>query len=302
MQYIETAAAKINLFLHICGRRSDGFHELESLVCFGVDACDRISLKFGDPTALPPMISMSGPFASNITGPNLVATALERLVVRISKPEQRKLKIRALDIEKNLPVAAGIGGGSGDAAAVLRAVKLCHRELADQIDWLALATELGADVPVCLGAEASWMTGIGERVTPAGPLPELAVVLVNPQVSVPDNKTAQVFKNLNAKKIAEEKVRRDIPNVELDFSSARGLIEGLTHLRNDLEEPVCHLMPSVNEVFSALKQIPDCKLVRLSGAGPTVFGLFENMYAANIATKQIKNAHRDWWVVPTRVY
>ncbi len=296
-QHIECAPAKINLFLHISGRRADDFHQLESLVCFAIDVGDRLTVRLGEQTRSPPDISTSGPFAAKISGRNLVSTAVERLV----ELSPGLIAMQSLDIQKNLPVAAGVGGGSADAAALLRSVQSLQPELVDIIDWLALAASLGADVPVCLLSRSSWMTGTGEIVTPLSEFPVLAAVLVNPQVPVPDNKTAQVFKTLDAPDFLEVATLQTVPDVELDFTSADTLIAGLATLRNDLEAPACAVMPRARDVLLALGRSEGCRLARLSGAGPTGFGLFATIEAARLAAEQLQSAHPDWWVTASRL-
>src|SRR6476646_10188178 len=188
MHLHETARAKINLTLTVLGRRLDGYHELESLVTFA-DIGDRVVLHPGPDCR----VTASGPFATDIEGPNLLNRTLALL-----READRDLLLGAVELEKNLPVAAGVGGGSADAAAVLRAVRRVNPERAGSIDWHGLAARLGADVPVCLAEIPARMRGVGDRIEPldaAHRPPPLAAVLVNARVPLP---TAQVFTALAA--------------------------------------------------------------------------------------------------------
>src|SRR5262245_35322555 len=183
----ELAPAKINLTLEVLGRRADGYHELSSLVAFA-DIGDVLTLDTSGAAAL----RVTGPFAEAIAGPNLVETAMALVAERAPG-----LATGSVELEKRLPVASGIGGGSADAAAYLRCVAATNPEDGDRIDWGELATRLGADVAVCLEEQAAWMLGAGETVMPVERgLPPLAVVLVNPLAAVPPDKTARVFRAL----------------------------------------------------------------------------------------------------------
>ena len=180
------ANAKINVFLRVLSAREDGYHDLESLVAFAAVG-DRLTFHPG-PTS---RVTTFGPFAADIDGPNLLDKALAQL-----REVDPGLLLGTVELEKNLPVAAGLGGGSADAAALLRAVRHANPERAGRIDWHGLAARLGADVPVCLAGAPALICGVGDMVEPLGPghrLPPLACVLVNPRVPLP---TAQVFRAL----------------------------------------------------------------------------------------------------------
>ena len=165
----ESARAKVNLTLEIVGRRPDGYHELKSLVAFA-DLADRLILD----SDAGPAVTVSGPFAGEIAGENLLAATLRLIAAR-----EPRLRLGAVHLEKAIPVAAGLGGGSADAAALLRAVRLANPEYAAAVDWPGLAARLGADVPVCLESRAAWVFGKGEDVVPlAAQLPTLHAVLV----------------------------------------------------------------------------------------------------------------------------
>ncbi len=182
----EIARAKVNLTLSVLGRRPDGYHEIESLVTFA-DFGDVVSLEPGPATS----VTTRGPFAAAIDGPNLLDRALALL--REAAPG---LHLGAVTLEKNLPVAAGLGGGSADAAALLRAVRRANPELAGSVPWDAVAARLGADVPVCLAGRPALISGIGQTVQPlAHDLPAMAAVLVNPRQPLA---TAAVYRALDA--------------------------------------------------------------------------------------------------------
>jgi 4-diphosphocytidyl-2-C-methyl-D-erythritol kinase len=282
----DRAQAKINLTLTIHGRRPDGFHALSSVVAFAAVG-DELSLTPGLELA----VTTRGPFADAIEGPNLAATALD--VARTAEP---RLRLGRIDIVKNLPVAAGIGGGSADAAAVLRLVRAANPDLAGSVDWLALATRLGADVPVCFENRPALMTGIGDHVVPLRAFPRLPVVLVNPRVPVPADKTRQVFRALAAPPLS---ATLEMPPPI--FASTDDVIAHVAAGGNDLEAPSRAVMPAVAEVLARLAAEPASVAVRLSGAGPTAFALFREQHQAERAAARIMRDHPSWWVVATEL-
>ena len=273
MRNSELARAKINLALHVTGRRSDGYHLLDSIVAFA--GCgDRITVR----RASEPGLNISGPFAQALadTGDNIVLRALS-----LFGPDIRV----QIDLEKNLPVASGIGGGSADAAAVLRAVaRLCDLPLPADEQVL----RLGADVPVCLMQQPVRMQGIGDVLTPLD-LPELHAVLVNPGVGVA---TGPVFEALES---------RDNPPIDMaaaDLADASTTIAWLKLLRNDLQPDAIAQAPVIGEVLAALREA-GADLARMSGSGATCFGLFADYAAAKRAANSLKEMHHRWWVCPT---
>ena len=273
MRNSELARAKINLALHVTGRRSDGYHLLDSIVAFA--GCgDRITVR----RASEPGLSISGPFAQALadTGDNIVLRALS-----LFGPDIRV----QIDLEKNLPVASGIGGGSADAAAVLRAVaRLCDLPLPADEQVL----RLGADVPVCLMQQPVRMQGIGDVLTPLD-LPELHAVLVNPSVGVA---TGPVFEGLES---------WDNPPIDMaaaDLADASTTIAWLKLLRNDLQPDAIAQAPVIGEVLAALREA-GADLARMSGSGATCFGLFADYAAAKRAANSLKEMHHRWWVCPT---
>jgi 4-diphosphocytidyl-2-C-methyl-D-erythritol kinase len=284
--YREWARAKINLTLTVNGRRPDGYHDLLSLVAFA-DAGDAVTLETGTPTG----ITVTGPFASAIAGPNLVATVLDRLSKLVPG-----IEIGHVTIEKNLPVASGMGGGSSDAAAALRAIRSAHPEETKGLDWNGLCAGLGADVPVCFAGEATWMSGMGDRLNPlAVPLPKLDAVLVNTGEEVPSDKTARVFRALAAPPLSEGRTAAAALPALHDRDA---LLAVMRRTGNDLEAPATAVIPVIDEVLSALETCPGSMLARLSGAGPTCFAVFSDAAAAQSAATTLKSAHPSWWIVP----
>jgi 4-diphosphocytidyl-2-C-methyl-D-erythritol kinase len=278
------APAKINLSLHILGRRTDGYHELESLVAFA---------GIGDTLVLTPgpnlLLSIEGPTAAQ-AGPsdeNFVLKAARNLLER-----QNGLKVGAFHLLKRLPVAAGIGGGSSDAAAALRLLARMNRLSPDHPSVLDAARATGADVPVCLAARARLMRGIGERLGPPLKLPRIFTVLINPGVAV---STADVFGALALSPGGATKANAH-PTIDGD---AANLVECLANMRNDLEAPARKLAPVIDDALKLLRQTPGCRLARMSGSGATVFGLFDDCAASATAAKQIRRARPDWWVKAT---
>ena len=272
------------------GRREDGYHELESLVAFARDIADRITLW---PGAVPPQVTCSGPFAAGIAGPNLVAVAL----AKAARSEPRLL-LGSVELEKSIPVAAGIGGGSADAAAVLRALLAANPDLAASVDWPALAAALGADVPVCLDLRPQVMRGIGDVLSPMPELPELAAVLINPLLPVPADKTAQVFHRLNATALAALGPERITPP---HFAGRTSLLSHMRATGNDLLAPARAVVPAIDAMLAALNAAPGCESAQLSGGGPTCFGIFPDMAAARAAARSLSAAHPSWWIAPTRL-
>lgn len=264
------APAKINLTLHITGQRTDGYHLLDSLVVF-VDTGDQVTAERSETSTL----NVTGPFAAGVpTGPeNLVMKAADMAGVPM-----------ALTLDKRLPPASGIGGGSTDAAATLKAAA---RLGGARVPPETVAT-LGADVPVCMRAGPARMRGIGEIVEPLR-LPALHMVLVNPRVEV---STSAVFKGLTTK-----------DNAPMDdtlpaFPDGLALIDWLTTQRNDLQKPAIKAAPEVAAVLTALALTPEVLMVRMSGSGATCFGLFKDRDSADFAAAQIAAANPWWWVKP----
>lgn len=280
----EIARAKVNLTLGVRGRRPDGFHDLASLVAFA-DVGDVLSLDANGREG----VTVLGPFAPTLSGENLVALALAR--ARERAPE---LTTGHVTLDKRLPIAAGIGGGSADAGAVLRLLRRLNP--ASEANWRAIAGRLGADVPVCFENRAAFMTGTGDSLVHCNELPPLHTVLVNPLVPVPDDKTAQVFRRLSAPMLPAGRPDAKPPG---PFATAAQLIGYMARHGNDLEPPARALVPAIADVLAALDQSAGCRMSRLSGGGPTCFGLYDTAHGAEAAALSISRAHPSWWVAAT---
>ena len=285
----EKARAKINLTLSILGRRPDNYHALLSLVAFA-DASDNITLDTSEPTGL----TVTGPFASAISGDNLVGSTLRRVAEAVPG-----LGIGHVTLEKALPVAAGIGGGSSDAAAVLRAIRTAHPTATAHLDWTSIARGLGADVPVCFADRASWMSGTGEELHAlTAPLPHLDAVLVNPCARVPADKTARVFRALAAPSLSgASSSATALPSIP-DRTELLALMQ---RSGNDLEAPATAIVPEVEAVLEALEDRPGTRIARLSGAGPTCFAIYDDTASAQSAASRLAADHPDWWIRATTI-
>lgn len=282
----DRAPAKVNLTLHILGRRAeDGYHALESLVAFAGTA-DRLTL---DPDA-PLGLTVSGPTAgpAGPTGDNLVLRAGRHLAARLPG-----LRTGAFHLTKRLPVAAGIGGGSSDAAAALRLLARLNRLSPDDPAVVAAARATGADVPVCLDPQARMMCGVGEEIGPPLHLAPLPAVLVNPGVPVP---TAPVFKALGLA-AGQSLPGADHPVIG-EGLDGDALVAAIGPARNDLEAPALTVAPVIGTVLAALRA-QGCRLARMSGSGATVFALFDDRRRAVRAASALRAAHPEWWVAPT---
>lgn len=283
----EAAPAKLNLYLHVLGRRPNGYHELDSLVLFA-DIGDTVTVTVSP--GAPLSLTVSGPFADALAGEppegNLVVRAAQSLAQALGRPAEV-----ALALTKVLPIASGIGGGSADAAACLRALARLWRVPAGDPRLMAVAAGLGADVPVCLVGRAAYFGGIGDILDPAPPLPECPAVLVNPGVPLP---TPAVFKARRGPFSAAARFERAPADVT-DFAAQ------LATRRNDLTEPAVALAPAVAAVLEALAGTRDCRLARLSGSGATCFALYPDAQAAAEAARVVGDAHPGWWVRSCRL-
>jgi len=279
---VEYAPAKVNLTLRVIGRRTDGYHELESLVAFA-DIGDRLSLVPGATLAL----AVSGPNAAQAGGSadNLVLKAARALAALVPS-----LALGAFDLEKNLPVAAGIGGGSTDAAAALRLLARANALAADDQRLYEAARLTGADVPVCVAARPRLMHGIGEKLSVPLVLPALPAVLVNPGTALA---TKDVFAGwVQAKKPAAPFDLAALAKAE----RYEELLRLLELQDNDLEAAAIALAPVIAAVLAALRALPGCGLARMSGSGSTCFALFSSKAEAAAAEKILSGKHPHWWV------
>jgi 4-diphosphocytidyl-2-C-methyl-D-erythritol kinase len=277
----EAAPAKLNLALHVTGRRADGYHSLEMLVAFA-DVCDEVEAAPAQADSL----TVRGPFAPALGGAegNLVLRALAAF--RARWPDALPAGV-ALNLEKNLPIAAGLGGGSADAAAALRLLAAMGKGEFAFADLLKIATGLGADVPMCLYSRPAEVRGLGEIVKPLEAFPPCHAVLVNPLVPVV---TADVFRRLE---------RRDNPGLPplgdpLTRPAQLGLWLGET--RNDLEPSAMALVPAIGALKAQLAAIEGCIIARMSGSGATVFGLFGSAAQAHQAAHDLRTRWPDHWV------
>jgi len=270
------ARAKINLYLHVTGRRDDGYHLLDSLFV-RIDLADRIWWR----PAHTDRLQVTGPFAAALSadaaGDNLVLKAVES--VRCATGGTFCAEIV---LEKNIPAAAGLGGGSADAAAML---KTFAAEFGGSIELDRLALALGADVPPCLVETPVLASGIGEILTPVPALPDFGVVLVNPGVPV---STPAVFRRRTGR-FSEAMPWDGSPR---DIAS---LVAALAQRRNDLEEPAWLEAPVIGRVLEALEAEPDLLLARMSGSGATCFGITEGPEKAQALAAAIAQRHPDWW-------
>ncbi len=278
----EKAPAKVNLTLHIRGKRPDGYHELESLVVFA-DLTDELTFR---PATLD-SLSLDGPFAGAVDGENLVFKAKRAVAAWLGKDI-----LGAFHLQKNIPVAAGLGGGSSDAAAAIRALSRAYAGSFEVADFLSKAAAIGADVPVCLHHRAAWMRGLGERVTPITGVSCLPAILVNPRLKV---STAAVFKELSAPPYYPSP-GSEVASDAVTWTDPASAADILRQGRNDLEPPAIALEPAVESVLNTLRRLDGCLLARLSGSGPTCFGLFPSQDFAVRAASAIKQDHPHWWV------
>jgi len=279
--------AKVNLTLRVVGRRIDGYHDLESVVAFA-DCADRITLTPGSSLSL----KTTGPLAQACgeTSDNLVFKAAQLLGERV--PD---LVLGDFILDKVLPVAAGIGGGSADAAAALRLLAQANGLELDDPRLIEVARLTGADVPVCLASRACVMTGVGETLLPLA-LPKMPCVMVNPRVPVA---TRDVFKALGLRNgqllVGATDVLRGTAWPEAG-ASLEDWVEALAAGSNDLEAPATRIQPVIGEVLAALNASNGAWLARMSGSGATCFAIYENTAEAQRAAQKIQTDHPGWWV------
>jgi len=277
------APAKVNLALHVVGRRPDGYHLIDTLVAFAA---------IGDLIAVEPAetltLDVDGPFAAALDGDpanNLVLRAA-RLLAAEAVAAGRHHSGARIRLTKALPVASGIGGGSSDAAATLLALNDLWDLRFDDARLAALGLRLGADVPMCLAGRPARVTGIGEQVTLCPRLPDHALMLVNPGVAVA---TPQIFRGLT---------KRDnppLPDLPSKWADLDHLIDWLAPTRNDLQATAEALAPAIGETLDVLRALPGCRLARMSGSGATCFGIFADGAAANAAAATVRGMRPAWW-------
>jgi len=287
---VESARAKINLALHVLDRRADGYHALDSLVVFARVA-DTLTVS-GDHDGFIDL-AVDGPFAEDLqanTAPddNLVLAVARGLAEAYPDPSAGGVR---LHLSKQLPVAAGLGGGSADAAAALRLLNRLWRLDLNHEQLVHLGLSLGADVPVCLLSRPARVQGIGDTVTPVSGIPAMTVVLVNPGIAV---STRRVFRRL------EQTERLPLPKILEPAGSLMEFVFWLRKTRNDLYMPASKEAPLIEKAVRALAADPGCMFARMSGSGATVFGIFMSNEAANRAAARLHAAEPQWWVAVTR--
>ncbi|MEE9374948.1 MAG: 4-(cytidine 5'-diphospho)-2-C-methyl-D-erythritol kinase [Rhizobiaceae bacterium] len=272
------APAKVNLALHVVGQKSDGYHQLDTLVTFA---------KIGDQIKIAPARDLTFVITGaehgdlKMDADNLVCRAAHLLRDYVHD-DSLGAKIT---LEKNLPIASGIGGGSADAAATLLGLMDYWQVNVGQHSLIEMALELGADVPMCLNGIPARVRGIGEEIEPV-PLPAFPIVLANPRIGV---STPRIFKALDNKQ-----------NPPLtDPADTTNWIDYLALQRNDLQAPAISLTPAIADCLTALDQSTDCRLARMSGSGATCFGLYDTKNNADEAAAMLRKQHPDWWVVST---
>ncbi|MCO5130958.1 MAG: 4-(cytidine 5'-diphospho)-2-C-methyl-D-erythritol kinase [Xanthobacteraceae bacterium] len=283
----DEARAKVNLTLRVLGRRADGYHDLVSLVAFA-DCADRLTLE--PDTDLGLAINGPGGDDCGAVADNLVLKAARLLAERLPG-----LRLGAFTLDKRLPVAAGIGGGSADAAAALRLLARLNTLAPDDPRIFDAARATGADVPVCVASRSSVMTGIGEQLSSLS-LPRMPCVMVNPRVPVA---TVEVFSALGLRKgeiltgVVDVVRSRKWP---AEDSSIEDWLKALGHAANDLEAPAIKIQPVIGEVLAALRTLAGARLARMSGSGATCFALFDGDAEARAAGEVLRASHPQWWV------
>jgi 4-diphosphocytidyl-2-C-methyl-D-erythritol kinase len=284
----DEARAKVNLTLRVIGRRVDGYHDLESVVAF-CDCADRLTLEPGPGLRL----TTTGPRANDCgaASDNLVLKAARLLGERVGD-----LKAGEFILDKALPVAAGIGGGSADAAAALRLLARANGLALGHPRLIEVARLTGADVPVCLASRACVMTGVGETLLPLG-LPKMPCVLVNPCIPLA---TSDVFASLGLRNgqllVGATDVILYEPSWPEPGASIGAWIKTLAGIGNDLEKPAMRIQPVIGEVLSALGAAAGAQLARMSGSGATCFAIFNEDADAQRAAQAIRLEHPQWWV------
>ena len=284
MSLSESASAKVNLFLHVGARRGDGFHPLQSLAVFTALG-DMLTAEPGEGLSL----SLDGPFAAGLQGEtdNLVLKAARALAAEAGGAAGAELHLT-----KNLPVASGIGGGSADAAAAMRALTSLWELQTSPARLMDIAATLGSDIPVCLANVPAFMEGRGEIITPVESFPRMPLLLVNPHVAVP---TKNVFAAL------EKRSGVDLTLPRGRFRDCADLLRFLDATHNDLEAPARALAPVINDVRNALSALPGALFTRMSGSGATCFALFPDDDSCKRGAALLREKNPGWWTQPTFV-
>ncbi|WP_127752210.1 4-(cytidine 5'-diphospho)-2-C-methyl-D-erythritol kinase [Devosia sp. 1566] len=284
--WTQSAPAKVNLALHVTRRRDDGYHDLQSLVVFA-DLADELEAA----PAASDSLAITGPFARGLSGgdTNLVSRAVAAFRARWPEAVPPGLAMR---LRKNLPVAAGIGGGSADAAAALRLLADLSATPIPVTELAELGARLGADVPACLVSAPLVARGVGEILSPLPAFPECYLVLVNPLLPV---STPEVFRRLL------KKDNPAMPALPEPMTRPAQLGIWLAETRNDLQAPAVELVPEIGRIIARLAAAPGCMLARMSGSGATVFGLFGSGAQAHQAAHEMRRATPDHWIAAAPV-
>ena len=278
------ARAKINLSLLVTGRKPDGYHTLDSIVFF-VSFCDRLSYRIAKELSL----EISGPFGDPL------ANGRNNLIIQAAEAFKNKCQLNmgvTIRLEKNIPVSAGLGGGSANAATTLLALNELYQTGLSRASLAEIGLTIGADVPVCLFGETARVQGIGEKIEPFDFLHKFGVVLVNPRVTI---STARVFSRFNSD--FSEVMSADT----LSELSAMQNFSSFKMLKNDLEVPATQLCPEISEVLAALRSEDDCIVAGLSGSGPTCFGLFQTSEKAERVVGRLGKRNTNWWLEATAI-
>ncbi|AIL65647.1 4-diphosphocytidyl-2-C-methyl-D-erythritol kinase [Rickettsiales bacterium Ac37b] len=274
------AKAKINLFLHVTSRTENNYHNLESIVAFANDIYDIISIKSSNSLYL----TMDGPFSSSLS-------ATDNLILKAAFCLQNYTNTSYgahIHLTKNIPVAAGLGGGSSDAAAVLKLLNNFWKLDITDFTLYNICAKLGSDIPICYYGKYSYFSGKGEIITPIETTcPKIYALLINPLIAT---STQAVFYNLR-----EEEFSKPFSNRPQSFLHLLELIEFLKIQKNDLEKSAIRLVPEINDIINVLNSQNGCILSRMSGSGATCFGLFTSLEEAKHALTTIQKHHGNWW-------
>lgn len=276
------APAKVNLFLHVGDKRADGYHDLESLAVFAALE-DGIWLEPANHFSL----AVTGPFAAGL------ARGDDNLTIRAAKALAEWAQVGSgarITLRKTIPLASGLGGGSADAAAVLRGLVRLWKFDANNEELRGVAASIGSDIPVCIDSATAWMEGRGERVTLLPVLPAIRLLLVNPLVAV---STAQAFATLGSR----HSLGLACPRAP--FQDAAALVRFLKSTANDLEQPARAIAPVIGEVIDEIARLPGVLLARMSGSGATCFGLFGDDHHVHEAMALLRARRANWWLAGT---
>ena len=276
------APAKINLYLNIIGQRVNDYHELDSLIAFAAHG-DQIEVKKCDHFKL----EASGPFSETLPPSN------ENLVIKAAKELARGTNYEGgacIKLIENLPVSSGVGGGSADAAATLKALNDLWETNLQNKDLMVMALRLGADVPVCMLSKTARMSGIGDKISKVSGVPNCGILLVNPGIPISTVNVFQLFEGDFSNQVK-------IPKIE----NSEAFFDFLSNQKNDLQDAAIKIAPIIKEVLNILTDDPNCRLARLSGSGGTCFGLYEDEATALFTAESMFGHFPDWWIQPTRL-